>query len=428
MSNEVKDLAPSLASDGFGIAFDLGTTTVVGSIVNLKTGETFERVTHPNGQRQWGADVMSRIRVVKDDPAMLDTLQKSVIKTCNDIIEELSLDNPYLKDGVKSIIVAGNTVMEHIFTGVSPLCLGKVPYKPEFKESKIFDAKNLGFNVESGVHLYTFPIIGGYVGGDTVSVLLALDILNAKGNIVMIDIGTNSEIVVSGEKGIYSAATPAGPAFEGGEIRDGMVAGPGAVEGFKIVDDRVELKVIEGSQPIGICGSGLIEAVGSLIENGIIDSTGRIKDSIEIETNIANKIKKEKEGNVFVFSRGAKGEVALTQPDIRALQFAKGAIIGGLNMLFDKSKTDPDNIEKVYIAGAFGSHLNAKSLCTMGILKESWLDKVEIVGDAALRGAELAIASKEKRAEAEKIATDTRYVSLSGSKNFEREFIEAMNF
>lgn len=423
MSDDLKDLAPSLSNDGFGIAFDLGTTTVVGSVVNLATGETFDRVTHPNAQREWGADVMSRIRTIKDSPELLDTLQKSVIETCNNIIEEL---NP--EGGARAITVAGNTVMEHIFTGISPLCLGKVPYKPDFKESKIFDAKTLGFNVDSGVHLYTFPIIGGYVGGDTVSVLLALDILNAEGNIVMIDIGTNSEIVVSGEKGIYSAATPAGPAFEGGEIRDGMVAGRGAVEGFKIVDDKVELKIIEGGQPIGICGSGLIEAVGSLIENGIIDSTGRIKGSDEIETNIANKIKEEEAGNKFVFSKGANGEVALTQPDIRALQFAKGAIIGGLNMLFDKSKTDADNVDKVYIAGAFGSHLNARALCTMGILKESWLDKVEIVGDAALRGAELAIASKEKRAEAEKIAEDTRYVSLSGSKNFEKEFIEAMNF
>lgn len=419
MSEDSKDLAAS----GFGVAFDLGTTTIVGSVVNLETGETLNRVTHPNSQREWGADVMSRIRVIKDSPEFLTTLQKSAVKTCNNIIEEL---NP--EGGVRAITVAGNTVMEHIFTGVSPLCLGKVPYKPDFKEAQIIDAKTLGFNVDSGVHLYTFPIIGGYVGGDTVSVLLALDILNTEGNIVMIDIGTNSEIVVSGEKGIYSAATPAGPAFEGGEIRDGMVAGKGAVEGFKIVDDAVKLKVIEGGQPVGICGSGLIEAVGTLLENGIIDSTGRIKGSDEIETNIANKIKKEEEGNVFIFHRGAKGEVALTQPDIRALQFAKGAIIGGLNMLFDKSKTSPENVDKVYIAGAFGSHLNAKALCTMGILKESWLDKVEIVGDAALRGAELAIASKEKRLEAEKIATDTRYVSLSGSKNFEKEFIEAMNF
>lgn len=423
MSEDVLDLAPSLANDGFGVAFDLGTTTVVGSVVNLETGETLNRVTHPNPQKEWGADVMSRIRSVKDDPKILVVLQKSVINTCNNIIEEL---NP--EGGVKAITVAGNTVMEHIFVGISPLCLGKVPYKPDFKESRIINAKTLGFNVESGVSLYTFPIIGGYVGGDTVSVLLALDILAREDNIAMIDIGTNSEIVVKGTKGIYSAATPAGPAFEGGEIRDGMVAGKGAVEGFKIVGDSVELKVIGGGQPTGICGSGLIEAVGELIEHSIIDSTGRIKDSSEIETNLANKIKREAEGNVFVFSRGAKGEVALTQPDIRALQFAKGAIIGGLNMLFDKSKTDGKDIKKVYIAGAFGSHLNAKALCIMGILKEEWLDRVEIVGDAALRGAELAIASKEKRREAEKIATDTRYVSLSGSKNFEKEFIEAMNF
>ena len=212
MSEDTSDLAPSLSNEGFGIAFDLGTTTVVGSIVNLATGETFNRVTHANSQREWGADVMSRIRTIKDSPELLDTLQKSVIETCNNIIEELASDFDIV-GGVKAITIAGNTVMEHIFVGVSPLCLGKVPYKPDFKEAQIIEAKTLGFNVDSGVHLYTFPIIGGYVGGDTVSVLLALDILNAKGNIVMIDIGTNSEIVVSGEKGIYSAATPAGPAF-----------------------------------------------------------------------------------------------------------------------------------------------------------------------------------------------------------------------
>jgi len=414
-------MAEELANKGYGVAFDLGTTTIVGSVVNLETGEAGDRVTVANPQRQYGADVMTRIDAVKGDEKLLGEMQSLVASACSDIIEELEVD-------AQAITIAGNTVMEHIFTGVSPLCLGKAPYKAAFKEAKIINAKSIGFRVGENVNLYTFPIIGGYVGGDTVSVLLALDVLNIKEKIVVIDIGTNSEIVVKGNKGIYSAATPAGPAFEGGEVRDGMVAGDGAVEGFSIVDDKVELRVIGDKKPLGICGSGLIEAVGSLLDNGIIDKTGRIKGSDEIETNIANKIKKAEDGNKFVFHMGAKGEVALTQSDIRALQFAKGAIIAGLNMLFDKSETKSDEIDKVYIAGAFGSHLNAKALATMGVLRHEWLDKVDVVGDAALRGAEIALASANKRQEAEKIAEDTRYVSLSGSKNFETEFIQAMNF
>ncbi|MBI1910704.1 MAG: DUF4445 domain-containing protein [Deltaproteobacteria bacterium] len=407
---------------GIGAAFDIGTTTIVGRSVDLATGLFLGTAVLPNPQSKWGRDVVSRINAVVENPALLADLSKSVVSACNEILERLPQDG-----GVSEITAAGNPVMEHILLGISPEPLSKVPYKPAFKEAKRLKATEIGLSAKDAL-LYTFPFIGGFVGGDAVAVALSLGLKEETEPTLAIDIGTNSEIILSANGSMYATSAAAGPAFEGGELKYGMTARDGAIQGVNIEGDRLILDVIGNAAPKGICGSGLIEAVSGLLKAEIIERTGRIKDKGEIENNLANKIKEEDGGNSFVLYRGAKGEVALNQADIRALQVAKSATRAGISMLLKKAQISPGQIKKVYIAGAFGSHLKKEGLKEIGLLDSEWLDNIYSVGDAALDGATLALLTDEAKAEAEDIAAKVKYVSLSGSAHFEQEFIRNMNF
>jgi uncharacterized 2Fe-2S/4Fe-4S cluster protein (DUF4445 family) len=438
---------------GLGIAFDIGTATVAGSSVDLNDGRTIKTHTLKNPQARWGEDVLSRIRAISEDPALLIRLKKSVIGACNEIIEVVSGPSPSKKRAIKKVIAAGNTVMEHILVGVSPVPLGRVPYRPAFKKAQELEAKGAGLDVGPSTTLYTFPIIGGFVGGDTVAVILSLGLHKGAGTVpdrtvmnrtvmnrrvpdrtvpdrtvLAIDIGTNSEIVLSTPTGLFCASSPAGPAFEGGEIEHGMTAGKGAIQGVKIEEDRIRLDFIGTSRPKGICGSGLVDAAAALLISDVIEPSGRIRNRQEVKTNLSNYIEEGNGANSFVLFRGAEGEIRITQSDIRALQVAKAAISAGINVLLKKAKLEPRAIDKVYLAGAFGSNLSKEGLGAIGVLKREWLGRVTSVGDAALEGARLALVSEEKKSEANEIARRAKYVALSGSAHFEREFIANMNF
>ncbi|MBI2399459.1 MAG: DUF4445 domain-containing protein [Deltaproteobacteria bacterium] len=403
---------------GLGAAFDVGTTTVVCALVDLATGSVLAAESLPNPQARWGRDVISRMEAAISREGALEELSVAIRDACRGLL--LSLAGDSLAD-ITMAAAAGNSVMEHLLLGVSPEPLSRVPYKPAFKEAQTLQA-GLGL----GCGLYVFPLIGGFVGGDAVAVALALGMPGGDKPVLAIDIGTNSEILLSSGGVLYATSAAAGPAFEGGEVRFGMVAAPGAIQGVKIEDDSVILDVIGKGAPKGICGSGLIEAAASLLGAGIIESTGRIKDRDEVTNNLSSRIKASPEGNSFTLYRGASGEVALTQDDIRALQTAKSATRAGITMLLMKAGIGPEDVATVYIAGAFGSHLKEEGLRAIGLLDEAWTD-IRTVGDAALEGAVLALDDERKR-EAEAIARQARYVSLSGSAHFEREFIKNMNF
>jgi len=406
---------------GFGAAIDLGTTTVAGSLVDLATGEAVASSAVPNPQAKWGRDVVSRIDAAVKDAATLAELSDASRQACLTLIEGLAGERKGL---IREITIAGNSAMEHIFLGISPDPLSKVPYRPAFKEARTYPATEVGFDMDADV--YVFPLIGGFVGGDAVAVALSLGFGKGRGSELVIDIGTNSEILLAHQGQIFATSAAAGPAFEGGEVAQGMVAAPGAIEGIMIDGDNVRLSVIGSAAPKGICGSGLIEAVHALIGASVINRSGRIADSNEMGTNLASRIKNGPEGNSFVFYRGAKGEVSLTQSDVRALQTAKSATRAGINILLDKAGLRPEELNKVYVAGAFGSKLSQESLKGIGLLHNIW-ENVEYVGDAALKGAEMALNEKE-RAEAGEIAKKAKYVPLSGSAHFEREFIRNMDF
>lgn len=406
---------------GLGAAFDVGTTTVVCALVDLETRSTLGAESVANPQFRWGRDVIARMEAAISSEGSLAELSAVIKDACRGLL--VSLAGHKLPD-VKAAVAAGNSVMEHLFLGLSPEPLSRVPYKPAFKGARTIEASEAGIGLGCG--LYVFPLIGGFVGGDAVAVALSLGMPGGDKPVLAIDIGTNSEILLSSGGVLYATSAAAGPAFEGGEVKSGMTAAPGAIQGVKIEDETVILDVIGKGAPKGICGSGLIEAVSALLEAGIIENTGRIKDRDEVANNLSSRIKTGPEGNSFTLYRGASGEVALTQDDIRALQTAKSATRAGVAMLLMKAGIGPEDVATVYIAGAFGSHLNEKSLRAIGLLDEAWTN-VRTVGDAALEGAILALEDERKR-EAEAIASQARYVSLSGSAHFEREFIKNMNF
>jgi len=408
--------------NGIGVAFDVGTTTVAGASVDLATGRVLGQTSLANPQSRWGRDVISRLAALDSDPSLLMEMSASLVGACNSILSWLTKGAP-----VAEITAAGNPVMEHLLLGISPEPLSRVPYRPAFKEAQRLKAKETGLCSCAETNLYAFPLIGGFVGGDAVAVALSLGLHNEKEATLAIDIGTNSEIMLASGGELYATSAAAGPAFEAGEISSGMVAGPGAIECVKMDGDSVSLKVIGEVAPRGICGSGLIDAVSGLVAAGVIDASGRIRDRDEVSGGLSNRVAADGDANRFVLYRGAKGEVALTQSDIRAVQTAKASTRAGIEMLLNKAGVAPADIRKVYVAGAFGSHLHAKSLSSIGLIDASWTAKVALVGDAALRGALLAL-SDEKKDEAEKLASSFRYVPLSGSARFEDEFIRRMDF
>ncbi|MBI5234809.1 MAG: DUF4445 domain-containing protein [Deltaproteobacteria bacterium] len=409
-----------------GIALDLGTTTVVCAAMTLNDREVIGRQARPNPQSAWGADVVARMSALKADAELLPAMSELTVGVCNEMIR--SFASPAEMD---EIVVAGNPVMQAILLRVSPLSLALPPYRPPFKEAQRVQADRFGFDTRTGAGLYVFPQIGGFVGGDAVAVALSLNMgkrHNADNAVIAIDIGTNSEVILSAGEKLFAASAPAGPAFEAAGARCGMIAQAGAMQGVSITGDRVTLDVIGNVAPKGICGSGLVDAVAALLDRGVIAPSGRIKDKDEIPDNLSGRIKKDGEANAFVLHRGASGDICLFQEDIRALQNAKAAIRASISMLMLKAKISPGRVEKIYISGAFGSNLKSASLSRLGIIDPLWRDIVSPVGDAALDGAMMALGSDPAKKEAERIAEDAKFVALSGSAQFEREFISNMTF
>ncbi len=410
-----------------GVAVDLGTTTIAVGTMDLDDGKPIGRQVRPNPQSVWGADVVARMSALKADPELLLTMSERTVGVCNEMIRSFASPSE-----VDEIVVAGNPVMQAIILRVSPLSLAKPPYRPPFKGAQRVQADEFGFNTRAGAGLYVFPQIGGFVGGDAVAIALSLKmdkLHDAHSAVIAIDIGTNSEVILAvGGQSFFAASAAAGPAFEAAGVRCGMIAQPGAIQGVRIEGDRVALDVLSNVAPKGICGSGLVDAVAALLDRGVIDPSGRIKDLDEIPDNLSGRIKRNGEANAFVLHRGASGDICLFQEDIRALQNAKAAIRASISMLMQKAKISPGDVERIYIAGAFGSNLKSASLSRVGIIDPLWRDIASPAGDAALDGAMMALGSDQAKKEAERIAAGTRLVALSGSAQFEREFISNMTF
>jgi uncharacterized 2Fe-2S/4Fe-4S cluster protein (DUF4445 family) len=418
----------------FGIAVDIGTTSVVVALMDLITGDTLGVASASNPQATFVADVIARIDHVIQNPEGLNQLNRRVIQTINRLTAKLAKDNNILPEEIYQMTVVGNTTMTHLFLKADPTNLATSPFIPVVSKAVQAEAKDLNIDIAPHGKVYVVPCIAGYVGGDTIGVIMSTDIYKKQGTYLAIDIGTNGEIVLAKDGEMISCSTAAGPAFEGAQIRYGMRAANGAIEKVVITDD-VEIKVI-GNQPAkGICGSGLMDAVAEMIKAGVIEPGGRLlspEDAGHLSPALQKRLGNNEEyGAYFILAYQEDNlgeEVVLTQKDIRELQLAKAAIAAGIQVLLDQLNLTVQEIDEVLLAGAFGSYINKYSALGIGLLPPTEPDKIKSVGNAAGTGARMALISQEIRREAEKVARRVKHLELSCREDFQDRFVKNLSF
>lgn len=409
----------------FGIAFDVGTTTLAGYLIDLRTGEQLAVVSSLNPQTRFGDDVVSRVSFSERSSTNTEVLQRALIDQLNEMIasmcEEAGVSSQYVYD----VIVAGNTCMLHLFLGLSPASLAQSPYVPTVSVSVTADASELNLKISRHGKVQTLPSIAGFVGGDTVAVLLATGLYEHEKIVLAVDIGTNGEIVLGSKDRLLACSTAAGPAFEGAHIRHGMRAYPGAIDAAWLDNGELKCSTIGGENPIGICGSGLLDIVASLVRVGVIDQGGRLLGADEVENPLmSSRLRAGEGGNEFVLS-GEKG-IVLCQRDVRELQLAKGAIRAGIETLMQRLGVRTEDISRILLAGAFGNYIRRENAIYLGLLPYVPLDRIDSVGNAAGEGAKLALISRDIRREADRLAEYVEHVELMLDPGFSDKFADSM--
>jgi uncharacterized 2Fe-2S/4Fe-4S cluster protein (DUF4445 family) len=400
------------------IAFDLGTTTVVATLLDLDTGQPKAVQSILNAQQPFGADVISRISAIMMDDDALAMLQRHAHETLQQLTDEVCAEGGVDPAEVYEIVVAGNQTMIQIALGVDPEPLSMAPFTVIARRMPEATAADFGVAVHPRAPAVMFPALGAYVGPDIVAGILATGITRDRRVRLFIDVGTNSEIVLGSSAKTLATAAPAGPAFEAAQIRCGMRAADGAIEGVKIVDGEVQLTVIGDVEAVGLCGSGLVDAVAELVGAGMLDKSGRFI------LEASDRFGKIGEENVFYLS----DDVFLSQRDVRELQFAKASIATGWNLLCRDLGVVPEEISQVLLGGSFGSYLSAASAVKIGLVPKLPLARIVSAGNVAGEGAKIAALSVTERAAANATVDEVEYVELSGRADFNDLFIDQLGF
>ena len=418
---------------GSGIAVDIGTTTIVAYLVDIGTGMTLAASSAINPQTSYGADVISRISYIDDRPERLFELQKAVVKQINNLIKELFSKTGRTHTKKDHIAVAGNTTMEHILVGISPESIGKSPFQPQFYDSLEFEAEELGITAERGVKVKLLPNIHGFVGGDIVSGIIYTGIHKSEDLSLLVDIGTNNEMVLGNKDFILCCSAAAGPALEGAKIKMGMRAAPGAIDSVRKNGSGMSITTIGDRPPVGICGSGLVDAVSELLNIGVITQSGRFAEKEELEEYLFKRYKGEK-GKDLSFTLAEEGEygnnpeVGITQKDIREIQLAKGAIATGAQILLDVAGKRREDIKNVYLAGAFGNYIDIENAVRISILPYVARERIHPVGNSAGSGACLMLKDPSLWDTAADIIKRAEHIELANHKDFQEIFIGNMSF
>ncbi len=409
-----------------GIAIDLGTTTIVGYLVNMETGEVKDVHSLTNPQITYGDDVISRIQYAITQKNGLEELQKVVLNALNQLIEELCLRNNIPKEGIFEITIAGNSAMYHLLLGVDPSLLSYSPYISVWREALYLSAKEVGIEINPRGRVYLLPNIACFVGGDTSALILSTGIHTQKGVRVALDLGTNGEIVLSIDGKLTVTSTAMGPAFEGARLSQGMRAELGAIQRVKINQD-VEINVIGGVKPRGICGSGAVDTVAELLKWGIIEENGRLRSREELKGKVPPKILKRLEKGKFILFKDEE-EVALTQRDIREIQLAKGAVRAGLRVLLKLKGLQEEDIDELLVAGGFGNYISKRSAQKIGLLPSIEKEKIKMIGNAAGAGARMALICTRCRKKISRLVEKVEFLELGGKKEFQEEFTSQLSF
>ena len=417
-----------------GVAFDLGTTTVVGTLLDLVTGQERGVASTMNGQIPFGDDVLSRILRIRETPAGLSELQGAAIHSLNEIIASLCRQAEVTPDSIVSASLAGNTTMQQIVCNIDPSALGELPFTPVFSRRLELSASALGLKIHPSSHLYVFPQVGGFVGGDTVAGMLAAGFDRIKKPTLLVDIGTNGEIALLHNGQILCTSTAAGPAFEGARIRQGMRATAGAIEKVLIQDGELHINVIGNVPAAGLCGTALIDTVAELLRHGLLETTGRLPPPDELPATIPaalrNRIVLQDDEPCFVLApaSGKQTAVCLYQRDIRELQLASGSIRAGVETLLQRAGLAATDLDAVLLAGGFGNFIRRSNAQRIGLLPPLPHERVRFIGNASSMGAKMALLSVKERNRAETLRKRSVHVDLSTDPAFQMAFGMAMMF
>lgn len=417
----------------YAIAYDLGTTTVVATLLDLTTGTPMAVASMLNKQQPFGADVISRISATMLDPEALDRLRELASQTLAELAHEVCTEAGVDPAGIYEVAVAGNATMIQIALGIDPEPLGVAPFILATEEYPAIAASELGLALHPQARAYCFPALGAYVGGDIIAGALATGMDRDKRLRLFIDIGTNCEIILGDGERLLATAAPAGPAFEAASISSGMRAAPGAIEVVTIDDDGLHLGVIGDAEPIGLCGSGLVDAVAELARVGILDASGRYVDddaAKAIHPGIADRLRTLDGQRVFVLAEAADGRapVVLSQRDVRELQFAKAAISTGWKLLLEEYGAEQADVQQVLLAGSFGTYLSARNAIRIGLVPTVPALRVVSAGNVAGEGAKMVLMSGAERHGASTLLREITYVELSDRSDFNDRFVDELAF
>lgn len=420
----------------YGIGLDIGTTTVAGYLVDLKSGKNISVLSSLNPQIRYGEDVISRMNAVMEDKDSLYKMQYLIIEEINKIISFFKERNGINENHIYQLIAVGNPCMIHLLLGVNPINLSRSPYIPVISDSFEIKVKEIGIRINPEGKIKTLPAVSGFFGSDAIGMVLKERMHNSPLLCLGIDLGTNGEVVLGNRKKLLCTSCAAGPAFEGTKIYQGMIAQPGGISYVKISGDRVIFKTIDNATPCGICGSGVVDAVSEMLKLKIIDHTGRIKDREEYQKECKNSLYKRikifNNMNSFILANENETKegvpIIITQKDVREVQLAKAAIYSAIKILCRKLKIKEEKISKIFLAGSFGNYLRVESAIRIGVLPENFKGKVKIIGNSAGEGAVRVLLSLKERKSFETISNKLKYIELSTEKNFQGEFAKSIYF
>ena len=414
---------------GYGVAVDIGTTTVVLALIDRKSGEELASASRINPQKIYGLDVLTRITHEYENPdSGIRELQEVIVRSINEMIMEVCEETDVDRMEIQEIDVAANCTMTHMLLGVDARSIGRAPYRPVFTDAQILPAKEIGIQAGDHTILYCLPQVSAYIGADIVAGAYVCGLQKEQGNVLFIDIGTNGEIVLANNGRLSCCSCAAGPALEGMNISSGMRAAEGAVEDVKITEHGIELTTIDDQEPAGLCGSGILAVLKELLRTGIVKKTGVFikKDQLDPSDYRYAMIRMNGTKREFVLNEDPL--LLVTQGDIRQVQLAKGAILSGFIALLRQRGIAMKELDKVMIAGQFGAHLPADSLVGTGILPEEVKDKLLYVGNSSKTGAYMTLMSASAKKEVEALAKKMEYMELAETENYERVFSECMIF
>ncbi len=413
----------------YGIAIDIGTTTVAMYLLDLNSGEEVDVHSFYNPQKKFGADVISRINYTLKNDGKKE-MKEVLINGLNEGIRELLNANDLKEEDLLKMTIVGNTIMLHLLLGVDTESIAKSPYIPLFTDSLELDPVEVGLMMNKKGMVQLLPSISGYVGADIVGDMIAVKFSSYKeGYNLLIDIGTNGEIVLGNGENIYSCSAAAGPAFEGANITFGMAGIAGAISEFRFNDSgEVIYKTIKDKSPVGICGSGLLDIIAELYSTGFIDSSGAFKAKEELLPWQQKLLSSYKDQKAFLITHRGESDIYLTQKDIREVQLAKGAIAAGIEILKKAAGINNDEIERVFIAGGFGNYLDPHNACVIGMIPGELEEKIVQIGNGAGTGARLYLLDTRKKKEAVKLKDMVKYIELSVNKDFQTAYIDSMSF